>query len=485
MSPGDRWIGAAIVAFAVALAILVGVGHALNFDEAVYAVGGRAWWSGAPDTGWDLYRSIGMRTVALPGVALGGGEVAMRVVPAVLALATFVGIAAAGRRWIGGRATALALAVLVAVPYWLRHSAELLSDVPSLGLCLAVLAIVTGELGRDDGPRWRLVLAAPLAAAAFYLRYGSVQVLGAIAVVAAIAYARAIARRPGPVVATAALAAVLVVPHLMMAADATGSPLGIVRASAAATTQDYVGDGLVFYAVHWFWDLFSGPASVVTAIGILAGARDLVRRDPAARARVVLWGVALVHLVWVGLTAHGERRYVFPALVLLTLVGSHAIVTAWDARARDRRAGWIVAVALAGACVYSTVRAVGVVRRSDGYFTVLEEVAARIRADAGGAPCAVLASAVPQLTWYTGCAVAVVGDDPDAALARLPGARRYVVLFATAPLREPTAAVKAQIRARLPLLARVPDRSRRDNDAEIYRGVSSAPSPGHGSDRRE
>jgi hypothetical protein len=476
-----RWIGLAVAAFALAVAILVGVGQALNFDEAVYAVGGRAWWTGAPDTGWDVYRSIGMRLVAVPGVALGGGdgggEIALRVVPALLALATFAVIAHAGRRWVGGAATALALATLIAVPYWLRHSAELLSDVPSLGLCVGVLAIVTCELGRADGPRWRLVAAAPLAAAAFYVRYGSAQVLGAIAVVAVVVYARAIVRRPGPVIAAAGLAVALVVPHVVMAIDATGSPLGIVRASAAATTQAYVGDGLVFYLQHWFYDLYSGPAAVVTAIGVVAGARRAVRRelraDPIGRTLVVLWAVALVHLVWVGLSAHGERRYVFPALVLFALVGSQAIVAWWGAR-DGKRPPWLrhVAIAvLAGAAVYSTVRAVGVVRRSGAYFTVITEVAARIREDAGGAPCAVLASPVPQLTWYSGCSVAVVGEEPAAALARLPGGRRYVVLFATAPLREPSAATKDRIRAALAdqLLARIADRTWRANHAEVYR----------------
>jgi hypothetical protein len=333
------------------------------------------------------------------------------------------------------------------------------------------------ELGRDDGPRWRLLASAPLAAAAFYVRYGSIQLLVAIGAVLAVAFRRAILRRPLPVVGTAALFAALLAPHLVAAADATGSPLGVLRASAAATTQDYLGDGLVWYAKTWPWRLFGVVGGAVTAIGLFDGARAAWRRDPADRDAIILWAIAVIDMIWVGLSAHGERRYMFPALVLFALLGSRAAVRWWRTRPRSPIAMRVAIAALGLAAAASFVQARLIVRTSDGFSRIHTAVAARLRADARGESCAVLGSATPHLAWYARCATAPVGKDPAAALARLPGAHRYLVLLATAPRREPPPAMKDQLRALLAadLLARVPDASSRHNDAEIYRADTLAP----------
>lgn len=466
----DLAIWIAVAACAVGIAIVAGYGHVLGYDEAVYAVGGRTLLHGGPDTGWEVFRSAGMRLVAVPGVVLGGSEVALRIVPAMLGIATVIVIARAGRRWVGGPATAVAIATLAAVPYFVRHSAELLSDTPSLGLALAALAIATTELARDDGPRWRLVAAAPLAAAAFYVRYGSIQLLVAIGVVVAIAHRRALARHPARVVATAITFLVLLAPHFILAASATGSPLGILRASAAATTQTYVGDGVIYYLRTWPYLLFGIPGGIVTAIGLVAGARWAVRRAPADRTAVLLWSIAVIHTIWVGLSAHGERRYMFPALVLLALVGSRALVLFWQSRPRPRLARRVAMLALAAAIAVSLVQAVLIVRTSDRYSRILTAVAARIRTDAAGASCGILGSATAHNTWYAGCISIPVGADPIASLATLHTSRKYIVLLATAPRREPPPALKDQIRAMFGarLLATIPDASTRHNDAELY-----------------
>src|SRR5204862_181833 len=85
---------------------------------------------------------------------------------------------------------------------------------------LAGTAVIVAEVTREDGPRRRTLLAAPLLAAALYLRYAScvpIALLGAASLGFGL---RSIRRRPWPIAATAALFLARRVPP----ARAPGSP---------------------------------------------------------------------------------------------------------------------------------------------------------------------------------------------------------------------------------------------------------------------
>jgi hypothetical protein len=125
---------------------------------------------------------------------------------------------------------------------------------------------------------------------------------------------------------------------------------------------------------------------------------------------------------------------------------------------------------LAAAIALSLIQSILIIRTSDRYSQILTAVAARIRTDAAGAPCGILGSATAHNTWYAGCTSIPVGPDPIASLATLHTSRKYIVLLATAPRREPPPALADHIRAMFGarLLARLADRSSRHNDAEIF-----------------
>ena len=84
--------------------------------------------------------------------------------------------------------------------------------------------------GRPD-PSRLLLAAAPLAALAFYVRYGSILSIGGIGIAAVVLWHRAMLRNPRLVGATIVFAGLLFVPHVLESMAHTGSPLGMMTSA--------------------------------------------------------------------------------------------------------------------------------------------------------------------------------------------------------------------------------------------------------------
>ena len=390
---GRALFRATLIAWLVILAVSWIGGGPLGHDEAAYAIGGTARLHGEASP-W-LYRSEGMHLLAMPGLLLGGSELWLRA-PAVLFAIGFVfAMRRAGDRLGPGRG-AWAAAIAVGMHGLSMRGHELLSDLPSTTCILMAIAILVEELERDDGARWRVVLAAPWLAAAFYLRYASCVPIALVGV-ASLVWWRAIVRRPLPIVATAAVLALLLAPHAAQAIAITGDPLGIIRFSSDVPYHLYVGDGLVTYLtfdpfVHY---------GVVAAPVLLAGVVSVARPSRAARrAAIALWLIAIAQIVVLGLRSHAMVRYIYVALCLLVILGVDGIMrlAPWNRRAR---AIALVLVALswlgvAAASAYLSLR-------PRDWRTPIVEAAAIIERDAAGRPCHVVSRRFTQLMWYAGC----------------------------------------------------------------------------------
>jgi len=139
-------------------------------DEAAFAIA-----AAVTSTGAWLYRSEGTIAIARSGSRWAarrgscGDSVVLSGLAIVAVYASARGVHAADRGVGGGRLAG-------AHPMVLR-SAELLSDLPAMAGVLCGIALLAGELDRDDGPRWRIALAGPIFAAAFYMRYASAPVV--------------------------------------------------------------------------------------------------------------------------------------------------------------------------------------------------------------------------------------------------------------------------------------------------------------------
>ncbi len=388
----------------------------LGHDEAQYAIAAQDLLDGEP-LRW-AYLSVGMNALALPGVLAGGGEIAVRAAP-VLAGLVFVLVAARLARGTFGDATAAwTVAVLAASFAFVRRAAELLTDLPAAGCLLAGTAIIAGELLREPAPRWRLVLAAPCLAAAFYLRYGSVLAIAVIGGVALLVGWRAVLRRPLIALATIALFALLLVPHFLMAIAELGTPLGIVRLGSTGLGTAPPGQSLWIYAT-------SNPFvyyGIATAPVMIAGLAAIHRaRD---RRVLLLWLLAVADIVAVGLTPIAQPRYIFFGIVLLVILGTDELLR-W-VRARGPAARRVLGGCAAGVVAVSWIAvAIGMLRLEDTRLRSMRgtlDAIAAIRADARGAPCDVIGRRSTQLQWYTGC-VTVYRMDP----ATLGERRVYLV----------------------------------------------------------
>jgi hypothetical protein len=224
-------------------------------------------------------------------------------------------------------------------------------------------------------------------------------------VTAAALWWRALARRPAPVLAAAAVFALLLVPHVLHSLDRTGSWLGVLEVSRKMPRRAYVGEGLVTY-------LSSNPFvfyGAVVAPVMLAGVATAWR---GGRAAWLLLVVALGQIVSLGLQSHGQPRYVFVAVALLVVLGVRGLRSV----ELPRIAFALVALAWLGVAI-----AVVPLQRSIAHARApLVAAGDVIREDAGGRPCLVSATAVAQLMWYARCAGSAAAFDEPWPADRIP-----------------------------------------------------------------
>jgi hypothetical protein len=367
-------------------------GAPLGHDEARYALDARAALEGQPIR--FLYAGGGMTAIGIPGVLAGATEQMLRLVPALLGGGFLAAAWYVARVVCGTETAAWTVGVLAGSRSLAHHSVELLSDLPSTACLLLAIAILVGELAREDGPRWRLCMVAPLCVAAFHIRYGSCLSIAAIGSVFLVAAALEGRLRAWPVHATVVLAVALFVPHVIWAIEKTGSPTGILELSASIPPP---ADSVLAYLQRPL-AMYGSLVAPLMAIGLLAARRDW-------RHTALLW-IALVQLVVLSVTTQAQPRYVFLATVLLVVLGVDVAVRLATLAAGRARVvlGVLAVVAVVGTWIAPLVDGVRYRDwRTRGYARALI-AGAVISADRDPAePCEVLSTDTTRLEWYSGC----------------------------------------------------------------------------------
>jgi hypothetical protein len=383
-----RILLAAIVAWLAVAALNVALGPPLGHDEAAFAVSARG---GGPP--W-VYRSVGVTEVARIGVLLGGADWQLRLASMVLGLGMVAGVYAVGRAAFSARTGAWAAAVIAGAHPMALRSSELIGDLPATACVLLGISLLVGELAREDGPRWQLVAAGPVFAAAFYLRYGSAPVIAIAGGLALLLWWRSILRRPLPVIAALAVFVLLLLPHILQSLHETGRLFGILEVSSRMPRRAYVGEGLVTYLTSNPFRFYGALVAPVLVAGIVG----LVRPPAHWRPSIFIGGVAIGQILAIGVQSHAQPRYIFVATALLIVVGVEALQR-FAPPATRRFAMPLVVVAW-----------IGVVVTVPFYTQFLRDAragivaaSAAVNADRAGAPCLVVAKVVTQLMWYTRC----------------------------------------------------------------------------------
>ena len=428
-----RLLGLALAAWCIAVGLGVAFGAPLTHDEASYALLARG-----TDVDW-LYRPRGVVALAHIGVALGGGDVALRLASAVLGIGFVLAVAGLGKRAFGPWVGAWSAALVVGAHPFVIAGAELLGDLPSSTCLLLAVTLLIGELDRPAGPRGRLVAAGPLLAAAFYLRYGSAPMIALIVSAALVAWWRGVRARPAPVLAMLAALGVLLAPFAYASHVVTGSVLGILVLSRKVASPPVTGEGLQSFLLG---NPFISYGALLPPV-LLAGLAAIARPPPARRVAWFLGVLAIGQILTIGLIAHGEPRYVFFGLALLVCLGVDGFRRALAAHpALARRTVPLAAVLVAASAVITAGAQPYFKSRTSAVLAETVADAAAIRADAAGRPCTIIAPDVPQLMWYAGCS----GERPGSAGAAAPLAaeRRWYTAPSMGRLLDPAAIAQSR-----------------------------------------
>ncbi len=425
----------------VALAVSVAILRAapLGWDEAVYASKARSLVTDTPASWFMLYRPPGLPILGIAAAPVGFSEVGLHGVTLVLGLASLLGVWALARSVFRPAAGLVALAAAVGSPAVLTQLRMFHDDLPSAGVLLLLMLLLWNEFERRPEPTRLLLAAGPIAAAAFYLRFGVVPAIAGIALASVLLWRgrmRASARLIG---ATVAIGVVLLVPHLIQAVTATGSAVGIIASAADNVKHAVAWESAVTY-LRWFPLRLAGAASLLipaTLVSLVILARPSGRRSIAALdARRLAWVLipAVVAFAAV-LVASPEPRYVLFPLLLLIIAGAGVTVAGiggWLRHATGRQRQ--VAVGAIALLVVVQIGAVGYLARreiiragraatNDAW---IAEAGRAIAADADG-PCAVLTTIPPILGWSSGCEGFGFRGDPSDVIVEGSGRLTYLV----------------------------------------------------------
>ncbi|BBC35525.1 hypothetical protein SGFS_068190 [Streptomyces graminofaciens] len=375
-------------------------------EEAVYANKARSWLDGTPDAGWGLYRPVGLPALGRLALALHDDVGALRAVALVLTLFTLTVVYLVAAQWMSRRRAATVTLLILGGLGFLRRLPEFLNDIGSTGLLLIVVLLLVRAQEKQHS---RALLVLPFVTlAAFYLRYGIVGNLLAIALAAVLAYGPRAWLAHGRHLAFAAFTLLLgLLPHFVHATRTTGSPLGIIFWATDQAERSFVGDGLLYYLAIFPYRLAGDLGAVVMAAGLVAmgAAVRRLRRAPAGEPlpndrRTAFLGMSAVLIcVILGTVTDGEPRFIYLSVVLLTILG----VTEIADRLGSLAPGILTAVAaLAALTVPATAQVVahGAMPAPEHLGASTIPVARQLTSDK---PCLLVTGYEPEMGWYSGC----------------------------------------------------------------------------------
>ncbi len=421
----------AVAFVALTLGPLALDGGTLGHDESAYALKGRSWLQGTPDSGWGLHRGVAMSGYAYIVLGLGAAEGGLRLLGVVATLGLVGATWALATRISNKTVGAFAAVAVVAGPAVLRRGTEFLSDIPSTALLLACLLIAWVTVMEPETSSYRVLWLLPLAWLAFYLRYQSILSFALIALTLIVLRWSTIRVRPGPILALVALGGLGLIPHALFAIQEAGTPWGIIVNTGLGAPREFLGEGLIDYVGLLAWRLggFVGP---LAAVAFLLGTWRFRHTDNLRRYLFLLIP-AVAQVLVLGIISHGESRFVFFPFAL-TVVGGTMAVHQWspEVRRTARRSlvAGLVIIVVGSIAVSAAATRRGVENRAllNEAVELASEQAERA---AGGKSCAILTSAAPQVTFYSKCLTDIFRGTLEAseAVARLVGGTKLMILI--------------------------------------------------------
>ncbi|HEX5828100.1 MAG TPA: glycosyltransferase family 39 protein [Candidatus Limnocylindrales bacterium] len=414
--------------------------HALGWDEAVYAVWARGIATDAPiDDVVGIYRPPGLPLLGAGTHVVGLTDQGLRLVSLALGLLAIAGVWALARTVFGGRTALLALVVTVGTQAVVRELPLFHNDLPSTGALLWLMTLLWSQFTTRRRPGPALLLAAPMAAAAFYLRFGVLAALVGIALVVVVLWWRTLGRARVLAGLTLGSTVILLLPHALYAITERGVPWGVLTAAADVTNTTGPLAAMVAY-LGMLPRTLAGPAAVSFVVaGVLLSGRCLLPARASGtptgvRRRVAFLSIPATFAAGATIAvSHPEPRYLlFPAL-LFVIVGAHGVRRGYRAvvrragRGRERRirlATGALVVLLVGAVVGRELWTETTRPARGAWYRQTARAIGRVAGDG----CVIAATRVPAVAWYSGCSVHRMASSTPAALLQTAATSRWVLL---------------------------------------------------------
>ncbi len=388
---GGAWTVAAVAAFVAWVALVTLPSATLGHDESVYATWGRSWVLDLPATLVEQYRPPGLAAIGALATMVADSQVVLRVLGAFMAVGTTLTVWMVGRRLLSPAAGMTGALVFAGAIPVLRRSGEFLNDLIATALILVVTWLIHDafELRR---PRYLLWATLP-AAAAFYLRYGTILTLAGIALVAAVTWRDQLASYTRTLLVAAGLGVAALAPHLLWSTAVAGGPLSVMLDAGEVAGPAYFGAGLVDYV--------TAPVQNFGILGLVFCIASMAAVVAGRPARYLL-GCGVVALVITGVGAHAEPRYVFYSLAVGSIVGAHLLSkTIGRRRANVFLTVLLPLIVLALGTINAFAEREVLVRMADANRVIAE--AADRAAELGGAACEMVTAYAPTVEYYSEC----------------------------------------------------------------------------------
>ena len=417
--------------------------HSLFHDEAVYLSKARAWIEGTPSDEFKLYRPVGMAALGWVALKFGNSEPAVRVFGVIFGAVVGLLIYFAFKKIFNREIAVGTAAIILSSSLFLKQAPLFLNDILSSGLLIAILWLV--YLNYESAGKNKLIyLAAPLAAFAFYIRYGVAITLMVAAVISALILVFSFVKKPKrSFVAlrnTGFFAAGLLAPHFIYSFVTTKSLFGILQLAGKAAGRKYFGEGLITY-IKWLPSELGGWLLGIAAIlGVATTLLLVFKKDWRQRYLTLIWigCVGIVSFAATGFLVHAEARYVFFPVVLLAAVGVAGAYHLARSRSLALANSLIVVLvavsAFAGFANYQETKFAFKRREGERYHLAYVEASRAIRNDSigKGGGCGVWSILFrPAISWYSEChtpeLVTMSGFEKE--FINNPGLAEYSLVF--------------------------------------------------------
>ncbi|MDH5421547.1 MAG: glycosyltransferase family 39 protein [Acidimicrobiia bacterium] len=388
--------------FALICVWLVARGAPLGHDEAVYALKARTLSEGTTSAFfWNDYRAPGLPMIlALIGRYV-SSDASMRLGVVVFGGLTILLTWLIGRKLFDGQVGLIAAAGLAFSPVVVASASSVWPDLPGTALGLAVLAVLIFSTHRDKVSWWVLV-AAPLSIAATLVRFGAPIPIG-IGAVAVAVWRWEVVRRSLPQVAALGMLTALPVWAMLGTSRFLGtamSPLDAI-ASLDASNDFPFYQGLLDYAKMADF-LVLHPSGILLVVGMIFGLITALGKAARDKSFLLSAGVAVVTVLVLALTLHGEYRYLTPAYPWLWI--SAAVGLSAASRSMSRAYVRSGAIALLVLAIVGGASDGGVeVEKNKERFPDIRTAALQLDDMTADGECGVITGYIPQVAWYSRC----------------------------------------------------------------------------------